>query len=145
MSKKRANALESRNASSYVESMGRKGPIDASAALRVTVANRGSTVFGHEPVDERSRADNRRPAPPLTMLDDIDLIVVSNTLPATRHSEQRLVRQAIAQPFDEARDRLGLVTRRLVARLQLESTGKVGHPQWPPMGVICLGTSARLA
>ena len=128
MSKKRTNAVEARDASSYVEGMGREGPIDASVALRVTAANRGSTVFGHEPVDERSRADYRRPAPPLTVLDDIDLIVVSNALPATRHSQQRLVRQAVAQPFDQARDRLGLVARRLVARLQLKSAGNVGHP-----------------
>jgi hypothetical protein len=102
-------------------------------------------MFGHEPVDERSRADYRRPAPPLTVLDDIDLVVVSDAFPATRDTQQRLVRQAVAQPFDQARDRLGLVARRQVARLQLKGAGKVGHPQWPPMGVICLGTTARLA
>ena len=57
MSKKRTNAVEARDASSYVEGMGREDQIDASVALRVTVANRGSTVFRYEPVDERSCAD----------------------------------------------------------------------------------------
>ncbi|MDH4313021.1 MAG: hypothetical protein OEW57_15455, partial [Gammaproteobacteria bacterium] len=135
MSKKRTNAVETRDASSYVEGMGRKGPTDAPVALRVTAANRGSTLIGHEPVDERSRADYRGLAPPLAVLDDIDLIVVSDALAAPGDSQQRLVRQAVAQPFDQARDRLGLVARRQVARLQLESARNVGHPWLPPIGL----------
>ncbi len=145
MPKKRTNALESRNASSYVEGMGREGSVDASVALRVTAANRGSTVFSYESVDEGSRADYRRPVLSLTVLNDIDLIVVSDALAASRHSQQRLVRQAVAQPFDQACDRLGLVARRLVARLQLKSARSVGHPCVPPIGVFCLGGTARLA
>ena len=51
---------------------------------------------------------------------DVQRIVIADALSASRNSQQRLVRETALEPVDEARDRLGLVARRLVIRLQSE-------------------------
>jgi hypothetical protein len=48
-------------------------------------------------------------------------------LARARDAEERLVRQAVLEPLDQLLDRLRLVARRLVVRLQLEGFGSVGH------------------
>ena len=49
-------------------------------------------------------------------------------LAASRHPQQRLVRQSAGQALDQARDGLRLVAGGLVAGVQLKSAGRVGHP-----------------
>ena len=61
------------------------------------------------------------------VLDDINLVVVSDAFPAARHAEQGLVRQAVLEPVHETGDGLGLVAGRPIVGLELEWARSVGH------------------
>jgi hypothetical protein len=61
---------------------------------------------------------------PLHLLDDVR---DGEGLAGARDSQQRLVREPVLQPFDEARDGFGLVARGFVAGLELKPARDVGH------------------
>jgi hypothetical protein len=75
---------------------------------------------GDQAIDEGPRFDKARSGTPGRDLCDENRILVTHALSASRHSEERLMRESLLQTLDEPVDRLRLITRGGKIRLELE-------------------------
>ena len=100
-----------------------KSPIaslGAGIAFGLIAIVRIQRLAGHESINERARFDELRDSLVATLLYDVQRVVITDALPASRHAEQCLMRQPRFEPLDQVLDRLRLIARRLIICLQFK-------------------------
>src|ERR1700676_3596540 len=94
-----------------------KSPIaspGAGIAFGLIAMVRIQCLGSHQRIDERARFNELRDALVTTLLYDVQRLVITDALAASRDSEQGLVRQARLKPLGQVLDGLRLVAGRLI-------------------------------
>src|SRR2546423_13694845 len=125
------NRVPSGFATSWVVSRREVRVLSRGKLLRLCSIDPLQAAPPHEVIDEGTSLHEACPEFAGTAFSDQKRIVMPNALPASRASEQRLVREPLGEPFDELLDRLGLIARGGVISFELE--GLLFHADGFPM------------